>query len=317
VFAAFHYGYLKITGSEVDKKNRHPHARLPNNPSDVELGGAGGLLPLVPIAPAVPQPGAVQKLGYTELDESYRRAHSAAAFSTSTLAHLVRPGASGVTVTTRFPLAAEILGVFSVLSNGASFQTYFEDDLPEDEAFLRATAIRVVMRLFDNYVRSSVAFSPNVTDLAPMLKSRKAEQMKEELRHYINEHWETMYAKLLQAPVVVLESIHVKAQIAQAVKELESPCHPEDVTARMQRLLLEHSTVAQQLAQIVAAVILSPQKLALASGSLCFGDTRGMKLNVVAESGGASKQATLLLVPSMLQSDGQAIGKPYVYKVMR
>jgi hypothetical protein len=251
---------------------------------------------------------------FAELDGWYRATHDNSTLSTLTLAHLGNPFATGVNISSTFPLAAEILGMLQVLTNSAPFQAYFEDDLTQEEIILRVSAFRVVMRLLDHYVRSSVVFSPDTANLAPLLKCADPSHLKSDLQSYINDNWKILYSKLLQQPSVVLEDRHVKARIAQAVAELESPAELRAVAESVRKLFAEHTTLAQRLAQIVAAAILSPQGLWFASAVLCC-DVRGRKVHVVAESGTGDMEASLLILPCLLQSDGAVILKPHVYKI--
>jgi hypothetical protein len=251
------------------------------------------------------------------VDAEYRKNHEGAALSTLTLGHLINPSAKGVNISSAFPLAAEIVTTFHVLSNSAAFQAFFEYDLPENECVVNATAFRTLMRLLDNYVRSSVVFSQNNGDLAPLLTTPRVpvDQRNAAVRDFINDNWKTMYAKLLQSPAVVLESMHTMNFVTQAVRELESTAEPKAVLMCLQKFFKERNAAAVKVAEIVAAVVLSPQSLTFSAAKLDFTSMQGVKINTVGETGKGAPKRTVLIIPPLLQSDGAPIGKAYVYKI--
>jgi hypothetical protein len=159
---------------------RFPPPRPPKPPKySASTGMPHGAIPSAPPLSDV-NPQAVAT--FAELDERYRAAHDGPAFSTLALAHLMNSGATGIDISSTFPLAAEIIGMFQVLTNSASFHAYFEDELTPDEADIRVSAFRVVTRLFDHYVRASVIFSGNTAELKSLLRNTDYNERKAELR---------------------------------------------------------------------------------------------------------------------------------------
>jgi hypothetical protein len=239
--------------------------------------------------------------------------------STSTLNFLSIQDSRTVDISSSFPMVSEIVGWLSLLINNGEFRKYFEYDLTEDTATLRATTVLVAAHLIDLYVRSFIIFSQNPKDLTPLFtsipKGATGKEFQVAARTLIDDCWREMYSGLLSDPAIILQKQKILSRIPSILQKYNSALHADAVIDGMKELFSKNKVASSKLAEIITALALSPKISSFVPSSQKISSLDKSIQQVVAESGEGKVRLLILIFPQVLLGDGSNPNKALVYRI--
>jgi hypothetical protein len=224
-----------------------------------------------------------------------------------------------VDISSSFPMISEIVGWLSLLVNNGEFQKFFEYDLSEDAAIVRATTVLVAVHLIDVYVRSFVIFSQDPKDLTPLFanisSSTTAKELKVAARSLIDGHWREIYSALLSNPAIILQNQHALGRIPSILRAYNSGLNADTVIDGMKAFFSSNKVASSKLAEIVTALALSPKIASFVPTLQLISSFDKSTQQVVAEGGEGKVRLLIVIFPQVLLADRSNPNKALVYRI--